>query len=204
MPRSESQQLVCLEPRRRVFIQDPPWISAIFLKGLYGRIKQQEAKLKKMEMDRRKYNLLRRRQVKEETEAWERMVDEYKELETKMIERGLAPNLPHIKGLFLGWFEPLREAIANEQKVQRSKRTKQKAAYAPHIDLLPADKMAVIVMHKMMGLVMAGNEDGCVQVVQAAVHIGMAIEQEVSALEFYGLCFYEQRFREFVLGVCEI
>lgn len=177
MPRSESHQLMCLEPRRRIFIQDPPWISSIFLKGLYKRIKQQEVKLSR-EMERRKYNLLRRRQVKEETEAWERMVDEYKELEARMIEKKLAPNLPRIKSLFLGWFEPLREAIAKEQKVQRTK--KQKAAYAPHIELLPADKMAVIVMHKMMGLVMAGHEDRCVQVVQAAVHIGMAIEQEVS------------------------
>ncbi|KAL5842149.1 hypothetical protein ACOSQ3_012752 [Xanthoceras sorbifolium] len=130
-------------------------------------------------MDMRKYNLLRRRQVREETEAWERMVDEYKELEAKMIERRLAPNLPHIKGLFLGWFEPLREAIAMEQKVQRTKKQKQKAAYAPHIELLPADKMAVIVMHKMMGLVMATHRDGCVFLVQAAVHIGMAIEQEI-------------------------
>ncbi|KAK4853516.1 hypothetical protein QYF36_010423 [Acer negundo] len=187
VPTSESQQAVENSAenrqlaRRRIFVQDPPWISAIILRGLYGRIKQQEAKLKLecREMDRRKYNLLRRRQVKEETEAWERMVDEYKELEAKMIERRLAPNLPHIKGLFLGWFEPLREAIAREQKVQKTKKKKQKAAYAPHIELLPADKMAVIVMHKMMGLVMAGHEDGCVLVVQAAVHIGMAIEQEV-------------------------
>ncbi|KAJ0089909.1 hypothetical protein Patl1_14511 [Pistacia atlantica] len=179
VPGSESQQLVFLEPRRRVFIQDPPWISPLPLKGLYSRIKQQEGKVK---LENRRYNLLRRRQVKAETEAWERMVDEYKELEAKMIEKKLAPNLPHIKGLFLGWFEPLREAIAREQKAQKTK--KQKAAYAPHIELLPADKMAVIVMHKMMGLIMAAHEDGCVQVVQAAVHIGMAIEQEVRIHSF--------------------
>ncbi|KAH9806287.1 DNA-directed RNA polymerase 3 [Citrus sinensis] len=181
IPRSENStnhQLMCLEPRRRIFVQDPPWFSSIFLKGLYKRIKLQEYR----EMKKRKFNLLRRRQVKQETEAWERMVDEYKELEAKMIEKRLAPNLPHIKGLFLGWFGPLREAIEREQKMQRTK--KQKAAYAPHIELLPADKVAVIVMHKMMGLVMAGHEDRCVQVVQAAVHIGMAIEQEIRIHSF--------------------
>ncbi|KAI6706794.1 hypothetical protein NL676_009756 [Syzygium grande] len=32
-----------------------------------------------------------------------------------------------------------------------------KAAYAPHIDSLLAEKMAVIVMHEMMGLVMVGH-----------------------------------------------
>ncbi|KAM1105088.1 hypothetical protein ACFX14_013455 [Malus domestica] len=56
--------------------------------------------------------------------------------------------------LVLGWFEPLREVIAREQQVQ-------------HIDLLPPDRMTLIVMHKMMGLVMVGNQDGCVQVVQS-------------------------------------
>ncbi|KAF5190533.1 Dna-directed rna polymerase 3 protein [Thalictrum thalictroides] len=93
-----------------------------------------------------------------------------------MCEKKLAPNLPYVKKLFLGWFEPLKEAIEKEQKLQKAK--KQKAAYAYHISLLPADKMAVIVMHKMMGLLMIGQDDGCVRVVQAAVHIGEAIEQE--------------------------
>jgi len=35
-------------------------------------------------------------------------------------------------------------------------------------------------MHKMMGLFMMGNQEGYVLVVQAAVQIGVAIEQEVS------------------------
>lgn len=166
------------ESAPRIFIQDPPWIASLFLKGIYKRANQ-ELKLESKEIERRNYNLLRRRQIKAETEAWERMVDEYKDLEKVMREKKLAPNLPYVKALFLGWFEPLREAIAREQKTQQTK--KHKAAFAPHIDLLPADKMALIVMHKMMGLVMVGNQDGCVQVVQAAVHIGMAIEQEVSS-----------------------
>lgn len=139
-------------------------------------------KLEFRETERRNYGLLRRRQVKAETEAWERMVEEYREIEREMCEKKLAPNLPYVKALFLGWFEPLREAIDKEQRAQRTK--KQKAAYAPHIELLPADKMAVIVMHKMMGLVMMGHEEGCVRVVQAAVQIGMAIEQEVRIHSF--------------------
>ena len=38
-----------------------------------------------------------------------------------MRERRLAPNLPHVKALLLGWFELLRDAIANEQKVKGNK-----------------------------------------------------------------------------------
>ena len=131
-----------------------PWIASIFLKGLYKRANP-EVKLENKEIEKRKYNLLRRRQIKAETEAWERMVEEYRELEREMCEKKLAPTLPYVKALFLGWFEPLRDAIEKEQKMQRTK--KHKAAFAPHIDLLPADKMAVIVMHKMMG-----NQEGLV------------------------------------------
>ncbi|GAB4853640.1 DNA-directed RNA polymerase 3B, chloroplastic [Ancistrocladus abbreviatus] len=159
---------------RRVFVQDPPWFNTLFMRGLYERSKGMKLEL---EMERKKYNALRRRQIKAETEAWENMVEEYRELQREMCERKLAPNLPQVKALFLCWFEPLKKAIEKEQKLQRSR--KQKAAYAPHIEMLPADKMAVIVMHKMMGLLMVDNENGCVRVVQAAVQIGGAVEQEI-------------------------
>lgn len=177
---NESETSVVGEMGRRVFVQDPPWINSLFLKGLYYKTfgNKQEVQKGGKEVEKRKYRLLRKRQVKAETEAWDKMVEEYKELEKEMRERKLAPNLPHVKKLFLGWFEPFRDAIEKDQKSQRS--AKQKAAFAPNIELLPADKIAVIVMHKMMGLVMVGNEDGCVRVVQAAVQVGVAIEQEVT------------------------
>ncbi|XP_052199386.1 DNA-directed RNA polymerase 3B, chloroplastic [Diospyros lotus] len=164
------------ESIRRVFIQDPPWITSLFVKNLYKRVKH-GLNSEFREVDRRKYNLLRRRQIREETEAWEKMVEEYREFEKEMCEKKLAPNLPYVKKLFLGWFEPLTEAITKEQRTQRSK--KQKAAFAPYIDSLPADKMAIIVMHKMMAMLMAGKEDSSVRVVEAAVQIGVAIEQEI-------------------------
>ncbi|XP_022999624.1 DNA-directed RNA polymerase 3, chloroplastic-like [Cucurbita maxima] len=176
VPMSGIHHITQGEPCRRIFIRDPPWIGSLFLKGLYKSV-EKEVKLEFKEIGKRKYNLLRRRQIKAETEAWEKMAEEYKELEREMCEKKLAPNLPYVKTLFLGWFEPLKQAIEKEQKKQRTK--KQKAAFAPHIELLSADKMAVIVMYKMMGLLMVAQQDGCVQVVQAAVQIGGAIEQEI-------------------------
>lgn len=140
---------------------------------------EMKERLKTEEIERRKYHELRRRQVKIETEAWEKATEEYRQFEREMCEKRLAPNLPYVKSLFLGWFEPLRDAIAKEQKLQESK--VHKAAYAQHIGLLPADKMAVIVMHKMTSCLMTGQDNGCVRVVQAAIHIGEAVEQEVSS-----------------------
>ncbi|XP_057950136.1 DNA-directed RNA polymerase 3, chloroplastic-like [Malania oleifera] len=174
---SSTTSVLPQESIRTIFIQDPPWMMpSILFRGLYARSKE-KAKMGSEGIEKRKYNLLRRRQIKAETEAWEKMVEEFREMEREMCERKLAPNLPYVKALFLGWFEPLRNAIAKERRTLRSK--KQKAAFTPHIDSLPPDKMAIIVMHKMMGLVMVGHEDGCVSLVQAAVQIGAAIEQEV-------------------------
>lgn len=124
-----------------------------------------------------KYNSLRRRQIKTETEAWEEAAREYQELLVDMCEQKLAPNLPYIKSLFLGWFEPLRDAIAAEQDL--CKEGKNRCAYAPYFDQLPADMMAVITMHKLMSLLMTGGGNGSAKVVQAACHIGEAIEHEV-------------------------
>jgi DNA-directed RNA polymerase, mitochondrial len=124
---------------------------------------------------------LRQRQVKAETEAWARAAEEYREIEREMLDRRLAPALPYVKSLFVGWFEPLRDAIARDQDVQRRKRVKH--IYAKYLLLLPADKMAVILMHKMMGLLMSSKDgSGSVRVVQAAHCIGEAVEREVSRL----------------------
>ncbi|XP_049383547.1 DNA-directed RNA polymerase 2, chloroplastic/mitochondrial isoform X1 [Solanum stenotomum] len=133
-------------------------------------------------IDRRKYPALKRRQVKIETQAWEQAAKEYRELLFDMCEQKLAPNLPYVKSLFLGWFEPLRDKIAQEQEL--CIQGKSKAAYSKYFHLLPADMMAVITMHKLMGLLMTGGEHGSARVVQAALTIGDAIEQEVRIHKF--------------------
>ncbi|KAM1666154.1 hypothetical protein ACFX1X_045819 [Malus domestica] len=133
-------------------------------------------------MGQAKYLALKRRQIKIETEAWERAAKEYRELMMDMCEHKLAPNLPYMKSLFLGWFEPMRNAIEKEQDLCR--KGKNKAAYAPYIDQLPADMMSVITMHKLMGLLMTGGEHGTCRVVAAACTIGEAIEHEVRIHNF--------------------
>lgn len=175
-----SQVLRTQESSKMAFILDSPWISTLFMKSFY--FKENGVKIEEVqdntEKKRRKYNSLWKRQVKAETEVWEKAVEEYRELEREMCEKKLAPALPYFKKLILGWFGPLRNAIEKEQKAKKSK--KEIAAFSPKIHSLPADKMAVIVMHKFMGLLMTGDKDDrCVLVVEAALQIGMAIENEV-------------------------
>ncbi|CAJ1944872.1 unnamed protein product [Sphenostylis stenocarpa] len=167
-PLNGVHQSEALDPPERVIIQDSPGILNDLLID---------------DIEKEKHNLLRRRQIQMETEELEKMVEEYRDLEREMREKNLTPNLPHVKALFLGWFDPLKEAIEAEQKSKRSK--KHKAAFAPHIDSLPAAKMAVIVMHKVMELVSVQyHHAGCVLLVDAAVQIGMAVEQEVRIHKF--------------------
>ncbi|XP_015895265.2 DNA-directed RNA polymerase 1B, mitochondrial isoform X1 [Ziziphus jujuba] len=130
-----------------------------------------------------KYNSLRKKQIEIETEAWQEAAKEYRELLMDMCEQKLAPNLPYVKSLFLGWFEPLRNAIAADQKMCNER--KNKPSYAPYLDHLPADMMAVITMHKLMGLLMTNSGGiGNVRVVQAACQIGEALEHEVRIHRF--------------------
>ena len=135
-----------------------------------------------------KYGILRRRQVKLETEAWEEAASEYQELLTDMCQQKLAPNLPYVKSLFLGWFEPLRDAIAAEPETWSSKWNHIRPSHAPYWELLPPDKMAVITMHKLMGLLMTNSGGvGAVKVVQAACSIGEALENEVCEIGVFCL-----------------
>uniref|UniRef100_A0A1D1XV78 DNA-directed RNA polymerase n=1 Tax=Anthurium amnicola TaxID=1678845 RepID=A0A1D1XV78_9ARAE len=134
-------------------------------------------------MVQKNYSVLRRRQIKIETEAWEQAAKEYKELLVDMCEQKLAPNLPYMKSLFLGWFEPLRDRILKEQHSYRE--GKNKAGYAPYFDQLPAEMMSVITMHKLMGLLMTGGCDGSARVIHAACQVGEAVEQEVRIQRFF-------------------
>ncbi|PNY05817.1 DNA-directed RNA polymerase chloroplastic/mitochondrial-like, partial [Trifolium pratense] len=132
-----------------------------------------------------KYKELRKRQVKIETEVWEEAAKEYRDLLTDMCEQKLAPNLPYMKSLFLGWFEPLKDAIEKEQEMYQS--GKKRTIYAPYFLQLPPEKMAIITMHKMMALLMTGSERGSVgttKVVQTVCTVGDAIEQEARIHRF--------------------
>uniref|UniRef100_A0A7N0T8Q2 DNA-directed RNA polymerase n=1 Tax=Kalanchoe fedtschenkoi TaxID=63787 RepID=A0A7N0T8Q2_KALFE len=131
-----------------------------------------------------KYKALKRRQVKIETEAWERAAKEYQELLKDMCERKLAPNLPYMKSLFLGWFQPFRDAILTDQESELLASNKATASYAQYFNQLPADMMAVLTMHKLVGLLMTGTDGGRVRVVKAACSIGEAVEHEASIHKF--------------------
>ncbi|CAM6108851.1 unnamed protein product [Calypogeia fissa] len=129
---------------------------------------------------------LRERQIKIESLAWQTAAEEYRELLSEMCKKNLAPNLPYVQSLVLGWFEPLKKAIEAEQLAIKNLEFKvHRAGYGPYLSLLPADMLAVITMHKLLGMLMTDlNQGGCVKVVGAASVIGEAVETEVGIYKF--------------------
>ncbi|KAK8950211.1 hypothetical protein KSP40_PGU013763 [Platanthera guangdongensis] len=146
---------------------------------------EKAAKKKAALTSMRKFHILRRKQMKLETETWEQAVKEYRELLDDMCKKKLAPNLPYVKSLFLSWFEPLRDKIAEEQ--ENCKDVHCRTPYAPCINLISADMMAVITMHKMMSMMMTGDGSGSILVVSAACQVGEAIEHELNVLRDFGV-----------------
>jgi DNA-directed RNA polymerase len=73
-----------------------------------------------------------------------------------------------------------RDGIIEEQKAyQRREQREDRSMYGPYLAQLPADMLAVITMHRLMGLLMSDMDNGSVKVVHAAIQIGEAVEQEV-------------------------
>ncbi|KAL9327326.1 hypothetical protein ACSQ67_007971 [Phaseolus vulgaris] len=137
----------------------------------------------KLDCSSYKYKMLKRRQIKAETEAWEEAAREYEELLEDMRKQKLAPNLPFMKSLFLGWFEPLRNAILAEQELCKDSRCR--LNHGPYFNDLPADMMAVVTMHKLVALLMTNsNGVGTARVIQAACQVGEAIEHEARIFHF--------------------
>lgn len=64
------------------------------------------------------------RQLEEENAALEATIEKYKEGVQKMVERGAGADLTSAQRLMLGWFNPLRTAIAREQQAVRPGRAR--------------------------------------------------------------------------------
>ena len=123
---------------------------------------------------------MRRKQRKMEMEAYWRATLEYKDMVVRMCKKKLAPNVPFVRGLLLSWFEPYRDALLEEQKAILDKEhLPDRNVYGPFLLQLPADILAVVVMHKLMSVLMREQEQGYVRLLTVASAIGEAVEQEV-------------------------
>ncbi|MCO5547469.1 hypothetical protein L7F22_000919 [Adiantum nelumboides] len=122
---------------------------------------------------------LRNRQLKVESYAWQRATDDYRKQIAQMCKNQRAPSLPFMKALFLSWFEPLTKAITAEQEAYKNGKLIAERRYGPYLDLLPADMLAVITMHKTVAKLLTDDVSGGLRVIIPIMSIGEAVEEEV-------------------------
>ncbi|KAI5079887.1 hypothetical protein GOP47_0005366 [Adiantum capillus-veneris] len=134
--------------------------------------KQTEEVIVAQEDPKKESRKLRSRQLKVESRAWQLATEDYRKQVTQMCKNQRAPSLPLMKSLLLSWFEPLTKAITAEQ-------TRARRSYAPYLDLLSADKLAVITMHKTVAKLLTDEGHGGLRVIIPVMSIGEAVEDEV-------------------------
>lgn len=115
------------------------------------------------------YKRLLALQQDRESHAMEKAAERYRREIDKAIERGDAATLPGAKRLLQRWFRPLTNAIAVEQQACLATACSKKPGsanrpgqmkYGWYIPLLHPDKLAVITMHTIVGLLLRGKPYG--------------------------------------------
>lgn len=119
------------------------------------------------------------RQIALETQAVEDGVQAYHRLAAEAVERGDGASLKPAERLMLHWFEPLVEAIRQEQRECRNGEAGTgRAVYGPVLVAVDAKKTAVIVLHEAISRCM--QQPSGVLVSELAYAIGLGIVAEAS------------------------
>lgn len=127
------------------------------------------------------YAQLLRRQLALETRAVDEAVCRYREEASSRDARGEAASAGPGRALLTRWFQPMWEAVAAEQDaVRRRERGTDRGVYGPYLLLVEPQKLAVITMHGVLGLVLSEEEAGSVRLTRAALHVGKCVQAQVN------------------------
>ena len=119
------------------------------------------------------------RQLELETRALDAAVARYRQQTSQITELGRGAELGPAQALLLKWFTPLTEALAEEQRLIRIRESSYDRAQYGHVFLLlPADKLAVIALHELVGLSLASASH--IKFSKACTSIGEAVEAELN------------------------
>lgn len=117
-------------------------------------------------------------QVELESRAVENEVKRFERVRQELVSMGKGANVSP-SWILLNWFEPLVEKIKEEQKffaqdVVGTDRSK----YGPFLAQLPAEKLAVIAIHNVLGQVLQEEEGAAFA--PASIKVGEAVQNEVN------------------------
>ena len=116
-------------------------------------------------------------QINLEMEAISQGVERYRRLARETTERGEGASLKPGERLVVFWFPAMVQAIEEEQRLIASGVAgKGRGIYGPLMEILDADRLAVIAMHTMLGETM--RDPNGVLLVKLAYSIGNAVVAE--------------------------
>ena len=122
-------------------------------------------------------NPLYREQLSLETRANEDAVQKYRNAMKEVINLGRGANMAPAQDILLLWYEPLVRAISEEhRRIGTKDSARDRSVYGPKLLSVDAERLAVITIHEVLGLLMA-NPAG-VKFVTLAQGIGSAVQAE--------------------------
>lgn len=122
------------------------------------------------------------RQIELEEKAVQAGIVRYRKLAAEAIRRGDGASLKPAERLLAHWFEIYTAYIRDEQKAfRRGDPGQDRTVAGPIIDLLPAESLAVIAMHEIVGACMAGNGEVPMTAISDAV--GRAVFAELHMIQ---------------------
>ncbi len=169
------------------------------LRGLFSVLVERKSQLRIKEESPENLNYIarRERQRRVENESVNDEIKRYREMSEQMARVGAGANLPAVRKLLTSFYEPLMVGIEREQSmISEGVPGIDRRVYGPYLQLLGADKIAVISLHTMISMLMRGEEKrklevfsdregehgqaGSVKFIRLASSLGKAIEAEVN------------------------
>jgi DNA-directed RNA polymerase len=170
------------------------------LRGLFSVLVERKSQLriKEESPENLEYIARRERQRRVENESVNDEIKRYREMSEQMAQVGAGANLPAVRQLLTSFYEPLVVGIEREQSmISEGVPGIDRKVYGPYLQLLGADKIAVISLHTIISMLMRGEERkkndvfsdaanehggqaGSVKFIRLASSLGRVIEAEVN------------------------
>ncbi|CAL6270165.1 unnamed protein product [Bathycoccus prasinos] len=169
------------------------------MRGLFSVLVERKSQLriKEESPENLEFVARRERQRRVENESVNDEIKRYREMSEQMAQVGAGANLPAVRQLLTSFYEPLMVGVEREQNmISEGVPGFDRRVYGPYLQLLGADKIAVISLHTIISMLMRGvektrgdvfrdhsrehGEAGSVKFVRLASSLGRVIEAEVN------------------------
>ena len=131
------------------------------MRGLFSVLVERKSQLriKEESPENLEFVARRERQRRVENESVNDEIKRYREMSEQMAQVGAGVNLPAVRQLLTSFYEPLMVGVEREQNmISEGVPGFDRRVYGPYLQLLGADKIAVISLHTIISMLMRGVE----------------------------------------------